>query len=471
MNGSKPADCEARDARRRSQPGRLSIGVPVLWIALILAAACQAGGATPASAARSSSSIEGPTETTDVAIAAAGSRPNTDSELTTSAPASWGRGAVDGWSRDARLQDEPEPSPTTPDEADEQADVPPCSDIAFPAETAEELVWGPFDVYGYGLDDDSRPWARDPEPADDGRHKVVALHLPRHPDSPQDLLIVHSDDEGAAAVHTVRLIISDSLHPSLRTSAHVGDIVVTPERWFLPVTLTTFLDLDRLVPGDVDRQAIDVSSINVSHDTSGAPGMTLGGYYDGQEGESLPFECFVSWEQMDVNPDLFSEWFLDYAYGIPNTSPYPDIDQVTGYILTARWGEEPVQAELPTSHGRCCKIEVLDTGFVAISYVVPDGAYPWPEYAPIVHFSFDGLKWDVVDLPTRYVSYDGEPRWEVPIWICSVTSGQSGVVIRQSRRSGWDRCLDFTYWTADADLTNWRKLLAPPPGFGAKADN
>ena len=151
--------------------------------------------------------------------------------------------------------------------------------------------------------------------------------------------------------------------------------------------------------------------------------------------------------------------------GNPQSGLQVDIDRSFGYILTASWGEEPVRAELPVNRGRCCKIDVLDTGFVAISDVVPVGSDPWPELAPPVHYSSDGLTSAIVDVPTRCFMYDGEPRREVPIWISSVDSTESGVVIRESPWIGWSRGFDFNYWSADGDLTNWRRLLAPPPGY------
>ena len=358
-----------------------------------------------------------------------------------------------------------------PDDSDNHDEIPPCSEVAFPVEIEQELVWGSFDVYG--LDDDFRTWAQDPAPANDGRHKIVAMHLPRHPDSPQDLLIVHSDDEGAAAVHTVRLVEPENLHPLLRTSADVKDIIITPERWFIPVTLTTFLDPDQLVPGDIDHQAIDVYGLDRRDDTRRGLGMTLDGRYEGPEGERLPFVCFASWEQMGVTSDLFSELYRDFAYGFHTAGPYPRADQVSGYILTARWGEEPVRTRLSVEGRPCCRINVLDTGFIAISEVVQSKTGFWPDSAPTVHFSVDGLTWHEVDVPTRYFSWDGEPRFEIPIWVCSVESGHDGGVIVHEAGPSWnsDKCSRGSYWKADEDLTNWRKLLAVPSGFGEKADN
>ncbi|WP_420624405.1 hypothetical protein [Candidatus Poriferisodalis sp.] len=389
-----------------------------------------------------------------------------DAELKTSAPSSWGRGVAGSWGRGARLRDGSTPSPATPDDADNHVEAPPCSEVAFPVDTGQELVWESFDSSSGGSPHAGVP---DPAPVSDGRHKIAALYLPRHPSDPQELLIVHTNDEGTAAVHTVRLGATESLHPLLRTSSDVGDIVVTPERWFIPVTVMTHLDPRQLIPGDIDLRAVEVHNID-DHwsELQRLPGLTLVGYYEGAEDERLPFKCFASWEQMGVTSELFSELYFKYGYNIMSAGPYPRIDQMFGYILTAQWGEEPVRTELPGNRGPCCKIDVLDTGFVAISGVIPSRQGYWPENAPPVHFSSDGLVWEAVEVPTRYFMYDGEPRWEIPIWVCSAESAEAGgVIIRQDHGSWTHRdCSRATYWTADGDLTNWRKLLAPPPGYG-----
>ena len=347
------------------------------------------------------------------------------------------------------------------DDAENHAKVPPCDTIAFPVITGDELLTESLDNTTGEL---FAPLP-DPAPATDGRHKIVALYLPKHPRVPLELLIVHTDDAGTAAMHSVRLASTDNLHPLLETSSEAGDIVVTPERWFIPVTVTTYLDLSHLVPGDVDHRAIDVHDIYDYWRGGQQLGLTLRGYHDSVGDERLAFQCFASWDQMGVTSEHSAEWYSKYTDGFMGPSPYPDIDQIFGYVLTAPWGGEPVRAQLPVNRGRCCKIEILDAGFVAISDVVQAGEHAWPEDAPPVHYSSDGLTWEAVDLPTRYVSYDGGPSFEVPIWICSVHSAEPGVVVREARGIGWERCSDFAYWTADGDLTNWRKLLAPPPGY------
>ncbi len=275
-------------------------------------------------------------------------------------------------------------------------------------------------------------------------------------------------------MHSVELSPTGAMHPLLRTHSSVGDIVVTSERWFIPVTVTPFLDPSQLIPGDVARQVIDVYDIyEYGRGPQQLPGIALGGEYYDADGELAPFKCSVLWSQIGVTSEQFSELFSEYAYNIqlhgtdfPTYVGYPNIDQTSGYILTATWGEEPARAQLPDNRGHCCSIEVLDTGFVAISNVVPPGRYRWPEYAPPVHYSSDGLTWEVVDVPTHYVGHQpGEPRWEVPIWVCSAESTDSGSAIIREALHSFDGCSDFAYWTADGDLTNWRKLLAPPPGY------
>ena len=232
------------------------------------------------------------------------------------------------------------------------------------------------------------------------------------------------------------------------------------------MTVLTYFDPSQLIPGEVDRHAVEVRAVDTHvSELRQLLGLTLVGRYETAEDEPLPFRCFASWEQMGVTSKRFSELYATYAYNFWTASPYLDIDQMFGYILTAQWGEEPTRTQLPVNHGRCCKIDVLDTGFVAISDVRTPGGH-WPDNPSPVHFSSDGLTWEAVDVPTRYFSYDGEPQWEIPIWVCSAESdGAGGVLIRETWGHNSGPCGMTTYWSADGDLTNWRRLPAPPPGY------
>lgn len=151
-------------------------------------------------------------------------------------------------------------------------------------------------------------------------------------------------------------------------------------------------------------------------------------------------------------------------------------DRRSSRTPTARGSEEPIRVELPNDLAGCCTYEEpdflveLDSGFVKIIDNTPDGEYHWAEYPPSVYFSRDSQTWQRVDLPARYVG--GLPVDGVEIWVCSVDSWGDGVIIRAAINDFYAvACGDHTYWSADGDLTNWRKLLAAPAGFGEKADD
>ena len=462
--------------------GRMPRSLPLaarrlLWFAAALIVGCQPSAEAPTFAGTAQGpqpSLTSPSTITEVTTAASDSTALALAELETSPPPEWLRNAK---SRRPFTPSVPATdavdSEAGDDEADDHAEAPPCGEIAFPADTGEELVGESFDSSADGSLHIGGP---DPAPATDGQHKIVALYLPSHPRDPRELLIVQTNGDGRAVMHSVRLVPTENLHPLLRSSSVAGEIVVTPERWFIPVTVTTYLDPSQLIPGDVDRRAIDVHDIyEYGREPLQPPGIALDGYYydADDEGAPVPFKCFVSWAQMGVTSEQFSELFSEYAYdlvehesGFTMYGMYHNPGRTSGHILTAPWGEEPVRVQLPINRGNCCTIDVLDTGFVAIPNVVPPGRYRWPDLAPPVHYSSDGITWEVVDLPTHYVGHQpGEPRWEVPIWVCSAESTDSGSVIIREAHFSFDGCSDFAYWTADGDLTNWRKLLAPPPGY------
>ena len=309
----------------------------------------------------------------------------------------------------------------------------------------------------------------DPASVSDGRRKLAAVYLPSSTSRLDTLAIVQSDGLHSPSVHTVPLGPGVALHPSLLTSSRVGELVIDSTRWFIPVTVTTYMDIYELVrrhPHFASRN-VEVHRVLPSWYGEHGDGGVVVEWPDGLA--TAPFECFVSWEELGTTGELF-DTYGSYNY---SNDPYPRVhSQVHGFIWTARWGQPPARAELPDNRGRCCQIEILDTGYVAISDVKQDGTYNNLSAAPPVHYSPDGLAWNEVDVPTRLFSdYMGIDPWEIPIWVCSVQSTDTGVLVRQALGgiaggTFYTFCGEGTYWSADGDLTNWRKLLAPPPGYG-----
>lgn len=344
------------------------------------------------------------------------------------------------------------------DRVGDEEQTPLCSEIDLPIGEESQQADGYFQTL------------EDPASVGESHRKLAAVYLPPGTSRPDALTIIQSGGSSSPSVHTVPLGPSVELHPSLLTSSRVGDIVISPDRWFVPVTVTTFMDLDELVQKHPDfaSQHIDYDWVEPDWYGERGDGGVVVRRLDGlsADGTGAPYECFISWEELGTTGELF-DTYGSYNYG---NDPYPRIrSQVSGFIWTARWGDAPTRADLPNNQGRCCRVEILDTGYVAISDVTQDGSHNNLSAAPPIHYSSDGVSWSKVDVPTRLFSdYMGIDPWEIRIWVCSVQSTDTGVLIRQALGGViWEPfCGEGTYWSADENLTNWRKLLAPPPGSG-----
>lgn len=355
-------------------------------------------------------------------------------------------------------------------DAQSETELPLCSDIYLPDALEEPRQFVP----------DAAPV--DPPSARHGRNTITIEYAPQGASNSAAIRIFQSDGSAMSVVHTVPSMSSAQAPPWLNTSVRVQNIVVTAERWLMPVTETSRVQFSHFLPGDIAHDAISVYAVRPSvRGVDRLHGLTFSGSYSESELDPVGFDCFWPWERMSVTPKALALTARQMELG-------DDVRLISDYILTARWGEAPTRTKEPGwAHG-CCDIRVVDAGLVAIAHGVP----PWyPErydvcpYAsdcyPVLHYSSDGLTWRVVDLPTRYVGsnpYSGHDDFELPIWVCSVESTATSVVIREAIEfddawwlyngygddyPGLDVCNEVTYWTADGDLTNWRKLLAPPP--------
>ena len=368
------------------------------------------------------------------------------------------------------------PAAQTARDAQPETEYPLCSDIDLPKALERPRQAEPNAV------------PADPQPARHGRNKITAEYTPRGVASPEAIRIVQTEGSAPSAVHTVPLVTNAQVPPWLMTSARVQNIVVTAERWLMPVTETTRIQFSQFLPGDIEHDAIRVYEVHPSvQGVDRLSGLAFFGSYDESELDTVSFNCFWPWERMSVTPEALALTDRQLAVG-------DDGHRKSHHILTARWGGAPTRTEPPGGDYSCCDIRVIYTGFFAIT----PGLSPWwparwyscPEASdcyPVLHYSSDGLAWKVVEMPTRYVGsnrYSGHDDVEFPIWVCSVESTATGVIIREAIEldAGWiyedygyddysgdylgrDTCNEVTYWSADEDLTNWRKLLAPPPGY------
>ena len=321
-----------------------------------------------------------------------------------------------------------------------------------------------------GIDPLDIPEHQRPAPVSDGRRTVAAEYVSQPGEQDVGLRVTITEG-GTETVHVLQLGASTELPPSVLTWSRSRHIVLAPDRWLIPVTVTAALeDLYVLVRRHLALEARNSFIEHLdpwSRSPAGEGGVTVEGWTSLWPGGSQHFDCFITWEDLGITQQLFD----DLGAGQFANKPRVGFEQLSGYIWTARWGEEPVRAELADNRGRCCSIDVLDTGFVAVSQTATT-EYDTAASAPLVHYARDGILWQSVEVPTRvYHFYELFGPAEVPIWVCSAESTDTGVLIRQgigysSPQSWTPDCGEATYWSADEDLTNWRKVLAPPPGHG-----
>ena len=357
-----------------------------------------------------------------------------------------------------------EPS-TAPTLSSEELDPPLCSDTDLPRDeraTVAPVEEAPIDI---------PEWQR-PQPVSDGNHTVAAEYVALADDQDGALQVTITAPRGQQTVHVLPLGANTELHPSLYQWSRTERIVLSPAGWLIPVTTWTNLeDLDVLIRRHpaIEGRGVWIDSVHDwPHPQTGEDGVTVQGSIGLSPDGVEHFDCFIPWEESGTAEDLY------YTYGQYQMANKPrfGLEHLSGYIWTGRWGEEPVRAELADNRGKCCRIDMLDEGFVAISSLVTS-EYSTAASAPLVHYSTDGIEWDTVVLPTYvYGFHEVFGPAEVPIWVCSVQSTDTGLLVRQAAEapgSSWTftpGCGEGTYWSVDKDWTNWRRLLAPPPGYG-----
>lgn len=378
------------------------------------------------------------------------------------------------------------PAAETARYAQPEDDLQLCSDIDFSQAVRRSLPTDPYAAL------------KGPASVRHGTREITVAYVPQDATRANSLRIVYTDGLARPAAYTVPLVTSAFARPWLLRPAQILSIAATAERWLVAMRVHARVQWSQFLPGQFDPDAVQARVLPRVQRAERVRGLAFAGTYDESDdetAESVRFECFASWAQMDVTPEelALAGISLDYESGdIP-----PGLTYVSTYILTARWDEEPTRAgPSPYVRGNCCDIQAFDTGFVAFSL----GVWPWEvgrSYAcevsvstcsPTLHLSSDGLAWEPVEVPTRYFGtnpYSGHNDFEVPIWVCSVATTADGLLVREAvdldnweiyrhyeeSYDGLSLCGEGTYWLVDEDLTNWRKLLAPPAGFGEEADD
>jgi len=348
--------------------------------------------------------------------------------------------------------------------------LPLCRDLVFPEGAAAELA------------EVSTRWDYDPPSVEFDGWSVSAMHAPgpnwaysaldaviyaerADPRAFEDqfLFVTVTSESGSEHTHRLPLAPPWGVHPSLRTAAHAGRIVVTDAGWMIPVSVITFMDSRLLVSEHFAEYAPGVSEAVPHNDghrnISGLRVRLIN--QSGYDGSDYAGECFASWAELGTTEEMYDQYGLFVVFN----KPYHAVGQESAYLWVSRRDGEPVQAELPNQWGSCCSFQVLDEGYLAFSETVQAGTHVWPFNGPRLHYSRDGFEWREVDLPTTKFTFDdaytdpADIEWiDIPIWVCSVESTDSGVLIAQGQGHSHDgtMCDTVRYWIADSDLTNWR---------------
>lgn len=349
--------------------------------------------------------------------------------------------------------------------------LPLCSDLVFPEGAVAELA------------DPSPFWNSDPPSVSFGERTVSAMHAPA-PDwaysavqaviyaeradqrafDDQFLFVTVTSESGSERTHRLPLAPPAEVHPSLRTAASAGRIVATADGWMIPVSVTTYMNSRLLVSEYFAEHAPGVGeAMPHHHEELQISGLRISvTNWSGYDGADYVDTCFASWAELGTTEELYDQ----YGVFVGFNKPYTSVSQDSGYVWASGWDGEPVQAELPDQWGECCNIQVLDNGYLAFSSTAQFGAPVWPYHGPRLHYSSDGFEWHKVELPTTKFFYEygncDDPTddrcFDIPIWVCSVESTDSGVLIAQGQGHSHNgtMCDTVRHWTADADLTNWR---------------
>lgn len=348
--------------------------------------------------------------------------------------------------------------------------LPLCRDLVFPEGAVAELavVGSRWDADPPSIEFDGWSVSAKHAPDPNWAHSAVgAVIMAERADSrafeDQFLFVTVTGESGAERTHRLPLSPPWEVHPSLHTAADAGRIVADEAGWIIPVGVITFMDTRLMVSEYFAEHAPGVVTVGAHDDEERqVSGLRIGlSNWSGYDGSDYAGECLASWEELGTTEDLFDQ----YGRFVNFNKPYTAVGQESGYLWVSRWKGEPVQVELPDQWGICCGIQVLDDGYLAFSDTWQIGAPTWPSQGPRLHYSNDGLEWRKVDLPTTKFTYDDggtdspDREWiDIPIWVCSVESTDSGVLVAQGQGHAHtgSMCGSVRHWVADADLTNWR---------------
>jgi hypothetical protein len=211
------------------------------------------------------------------------------------------------------------------------------------------------------------------------------------------------------------------LHDSLQAASRLVDLSLDDQGWLLVLETAKYMNLLSLMPEDIRESAAEVRPTHDApwyDESSGERGMSV----DWRTAETpygeYPYTRFVPWSELGTTSDLYD------TYGSVPMKPYLQPWHFSRSMLTASWGHNPSQFELPdhAKYGNsCCQVVRTESGYVGLSDHSLAGYDP-ARFGPAdIEFSPDGETWE----------YRG-PITEPRMWVRAIYAVKGGIVAHSS---------------------------------------
>ncbi len=259
------------------------------------------------------------------------------------------------------------------------------------------------------------------------------------------------------------LLPPDGVHESLANRVVAEDVIVSDEGWMIQISTLTYVDIGLLVPANIREATEEIRWLVYGDDgyVSGGGGLHIEWRIENTNSDSTePHRQFFSWEKLGTTYELFNN------YGSIKGDAWHYSDRYSGSVLVARWGEEPIRAELPSVNGFCCQIIATDGGYIGLSDATEPGYHPSRFGWGALIFSPDGLTWQRIEPP----AHDGfkELPEDLGMWIPSIHAVEDRIVMYgilwgpsmygilwEANNECSDRPYFSYFWVGDAKGSNW----------------
>lgn len=250
----------------------------------------------------------------------------------------------------------------------------------------------------------------------------------------------------------------ESLHPMLRHSFYLDDVILGPNGWLLRAVATAVPSARSMAPEDIRAEAVYIS-FDAWADC--LDGMTLEWFTADTTYESRVSRC-VTWDELGIDEDTF--W--RYASFLGN-KPYLQSPNFSGWVLPQEWDATVSSRnsrdwiELPyIGEKLCCDIIGTSAGYLALTEPYLAGYNPLWSGTQRMFFSPDGYEWKPIETPDIthtqwHTDHDGTPF----VFIWSIHNlGDSVLVSGNWFADYYSSPVEPAMWIIDPDGTNWREI-------------